>query len=123
MPATTTTCQRWRLEIPGWRPALLNELLGRHPMSVARRKAHDRRILGRALVAYGVPRATGPRGVHLEITGRFGVFPDPDSPWKSLLDALVRCGALVDDSAEFCHWTPATFRRGAPGTVIELRDL
>ena len=53
----------WRLEIPGWRPALLNELLGRHPMSVAPRKAHDRRILGRALIAYGVPRATGPRGV------------------------------------------------------------
>jgi hypothetical protein len=50
---------------------------------------------------------------------------DPDSQFKSLCDALVHAGALVDDNRQHVELAPVTFLRNpaAWGTVIRLEDL
>ncbi len=112
----------YRLMVPGWRPTLANELRCHH-MVAARKKARDREQIARAMLVYGVPRATGPRHVRVTITGRYARFPDPDAPWKALMDALTTAGAIVDDSAEWCRWEWPVYRRGPKGTAIELEDI
>jgi hypothetical protein len=112
----------WRLEIPGWRPALANELRG-HPMKAARLKRRDADQVIRARVAYGVPKARGLRRVLFIISGRYSRFPDPDGPLKSGLDALKRAELIVDDSAEWCEWQVPKFERGPKGTLILLQDI
>lgn len=114
---------KWVLTIPGWSPVLVNNLIGQHPMVVHRRKRRDREMVARAMLVYGVPRATGLRRVRFTITGRYGQFPDPDACLKSGLDALVRAGAIVDDSARWCEWSIPIYRRGSQETVIELEDV
>lgn len=113
----------YRVEIPGWRPASLNRLLKGHWGKAARRKARDRKVVAMALLAHGVRPATTPRRVGLVLRETHGAWPDPDNVWKSLLDALVRNGALVDDSAKWCELTQPVFERGARSTVIVLEDL
>ena len=54
----------YTLEIPGWRPALSNELRC-HWRKAARLKAADTRMVWQAMVAHGVPRATGKRRVSI----------------------------------------------------------
>jgi hypothetical protein len=49
---------------------------------------------------------------------------DPDGIWKSLCDALVAAGLLVDDSARWCELGSFTQTRGAAkATRIVLTDL
>jgi hypothetical protein len=49
---------------------------------------------------------------------------DPFSYAKSLNDALVRCGMLVDDSSEFVEWGGTVYSRGKEGsTTIVLEEL
>lgn len=113
---------RYTLDIPGWRPALLNELLG-HPLKAHRLKKRDAEQLWKARLAYGVPVAETPRRVSFTITDRFrGGLPDPDAPLKSLLDGLKRSGLIRDDSAAWCRWDAPVFNRGSKGTVIVLED-
>lgn len=114
---------KWVLTIPGWSPVLVNDLIGRHPMVIHRRKRRDREMIARAMLVYRVPRATGPRRVRFAITGRYGRLPDPDACLKSGLDALTYTGAIVDDSAEWCEWSIPTYERGRKATVIELEDI
>jgi hypothetical protein len=113
----------YRMDIPGWRPALINDLVGRHPMAIHKRKGRDLKQVATACLVFGVPKATTRRRVRLTISGRYGRFPDDDSPFKSVLDALVRCGALVDDSREWCECDEPRFVRGPRFTVIELEDI
>lgn len=115
----TTT---YTLEVPGWRPTLDNELKG-HPLQAHRRKRKDADMIAVAALAYGVPAARGKRRVGLSIRGRFGRFPDPLAPWKSLLDALVTAGLLVDDAAAWCEVTPVVYSRGERRTIITLEDV
>lgn len=112
----------YRLEIPGWRPALANELMGDHRRAARLKRADVAQVLA-ACLAFGVPPATGKRRVGFTISGRYSTFPDPDAPLKSGLDALKRAGAIVDDSAEWCEWSIPTFARGPKGTVITLEDV
>ena len=123
---TQRAYQQLRQELHGEKRvsfALLNELIGRHPGTVARRKRRDAEMVARAALCYRVPRAAGPRRVGLTISGRYGTFPDPVGVWKSLLDALARSGLIVDDAAEWCRCERPVFLRGPRFTVIELTDL
>lgn len=114
----------WTLEIPGWAPCRLNQLLG-HWGTASRLKAKDRETIGTACKVYQVPPATGKRLVYLHL-----VFPkgmragDPDSYQKSVHDALVHAGALKNDSHLWCDFRPPTFSRGEEKrTFITLQDL
>jgi hypothetical protein len=115
----------YRLEICGWTPTLVNELLHAHPMRAATLKRSDRDLVrGYAFVA-GIPAALGKRRVSVELHGwPRGRLPDPDAVWKSLLDALVAAGLLVDDSARWCEPVPPTFVRSPRRrTVVTLESV
>lgn len=112
------------LMVPGWMPVPLNQLLGsKHKRS--RLKGQDRDVLGRAFLLYGKPLAGLKRRVSLHVVlpkGRRA--PDPDALWKSCLDALVYCGALVNDSSRWCTPERPTFSRGeALCSFITLEDV
>jgi hypothetical protein len=115
---------RHLITIPGWRPATVNQLL-RTVRGRIRYKKLDRALI----TAYGrlaaVPPATVRRRVSAHITlGPGQKAADPDAYWKSLLDALVQAGMLVDDDAEGVEFGPVTFGRGPSwGTAIALEDL
>lgn len=113
-----------RIEVPGWRPATVNELTkrSRHWGAAARLKRRDRRVVAWHAALAGTPRATARRRVSLSIRQPRG-RPDPDGLWKSVLDALVAAGLLVDDSARYCEMGPAAVAPGPLGTTIELEDL
>jgi hypothetical protein len=112
------------LTIPNWQPATVNQLLvgvrGR-----IRLKKQDRELVGWYARAAGIPRATTPRRVSLRITlGPRQRAADPDAHWKSLLDALVCAGLLVDDSRKWVQLGAVVFERGpARSTAIVLEDV
>lgn len=113
-----------RLFIPDWRPARLNTILG-HWAKAGRIKKKDREIVGVYFHLEEIPKATGKRRVSLEIVlkGR-QKQTDPDAYWKSLLDSLTACGAIVDDSEAYVELAGTTYRNGEPcGTTIIMADL
>ena len=69
----------------------------------------------------GAPARTTKRRVRLEFFGP-GRLPDPDNLLKSCLDAMVKCGMLVDDSVKWCECS-ATCVRGPLRTLITLEDV
>lgn len=112
------------LIVDGWQPARLNDLLG-HWSRRARLKRADRDVIAAYARLAGVPSARGRRRVSLLITlAPRQRAPDPDSLWKSTLDALVRCGLLLDDDRFGVELGPVTFDRGpARQTAITLEDV
>jgi hypothetical protein len=112
------------LTIEGWHPCRLNELLGCWQRR-ARLKRADRQLVTGYAVMQRIPRATGKRRVSLLLTlapGQRGA--DPDAYWKSLLDALVHAGLLLDDSRQAVELGPVRFARGpAAATEITLADM
>lgn len=114
----------WTLTIPGWHPTPLNDLVGAHRMKAHRLKSADaRRVADEAELAK-IPRAFGKRRVRLRIVlGRGQRGCDGDAYWKSLLDALVACHRLYDDSRQWCELTAVEFDRGKKATVIVLEDI
>lgn len=115
----------YEVEVRGWHPARLNELVSMHWAKAGRRKYLDACTIGRELRRAGVPRAGGKRRVALVIVlGPRGRGGDGDAYWKSSLDGLKRCGALVDDNRHFCELTPLRYeRQGEASTRIILEDL
>jgi hypothetical protein len=72
-----------------------------------------------------IPHAAGRRRVSLLLT-----YPparrrhDPDAFWKAVLDGLVCCGLLVNDSARWVALGPVEYARGEhESTEIILEDL
>jgi Holliday junction resolvase RusA-like endonuclease len=113
-----------RLAIPNWIPATLNQWDGRHWSVRARLKKADRDLVAWYAREQEIPKATGKRRVSLEIVlGPRGRKSDPDAYWKSVLDALVSCQALLDDSAKWVELGQVTFSRGPRGSAITLEDL
>lgn len=112
------------LDIPGWLPCRLNQLLG-HWSTRHRLKKADRETVGLYARQAGIPRARGKRRVSLVLT----LAPrqraaDPDAWWKSVLDALTACGLLVDDNRQGCELGSVTFQRGRQkATTIILEDV
>ena len=114
----------WCLHIPGWHPTPLNELMGSHAKA-GRLKAKDREIVSRAVLGYGVAKATAKRRVSLMV-----VYPpgqrmhDPDAFYKSALDALVATGALHNDSRKWVEWDRPELARGEVlRTFITIQDV
>jgi len=118
------TCHTIR--IPRWKPVLTNTLMGNHWAKAAKLKKADMQMVSAYCLQAGIPRAKGKRRVELvvEIAGR-GRTPDPDSMWKSLLDALKQAGMLVDDSGKWCEIVPPQIIRKAKetATTIQLTEL
>lgn len=113
-----------KVQIPLWHPARLNQWDGAHWAVRAQLKADDREMVGIFCQQVGVPHAKKKRRVSLHII----LAPrqraaDPDAWWKSLLDALVACGALLDDSPRWVELGPVTYERGMrKATAITLED-
>lgn len=86
-------------------------------------KASDKQMI--AVYGLKVPKATGKRRVSLIWTlGKGGKRVDEDNTQKSILDALVACGLLRDDSAKWLEWGGVTFNRAATKALtIILEDL
>lgn len=113
------------ITIPNWTPTPLNKLLGSHWRKASRMKQADAQMIG----VYGhkakVPKASVRRCVGLIITLPKGKRAcDPDAYWKSLNDALVKLGYLVNDSHKWVEIEPVKFERGMVlSTTITLTDI
>lgn len=111
------------IKINGWHPTRLNKLLGDWRRS-SRLKKSDRDNIALEMRRHGVVPATGCRRVRLEIVlGPRQRGGDPDAYWKSLLDGLKACGAIVDDRPGCVELGEVTYSRGAKGCVIILADV
>lgn len=112
--------------IPGWRPARTNQLLGGGHWSHAYKlKQRDKKWVETFAWFCKTPLAQGKRRVSLRITlaGR-DKAADPDAYWKSLLDALVACGQLMNDSGWWCELGTVEHVKGeARQTEIILEDV
>lgn len=116
----------FKIEIPYWHPITLNKLLSNWQRAARLKKSDKEIVWGYAWpVLCREGKCKTRRRVDLVIT----VIPkqrcpDKDSYWKSALDALVACGALVDDSPKWCEPGTVTFERGPrKKTVIILEDI
>jgi hypothetical protein len=120
--ACRMTC--FTLEIPRWRPALLNELM--HSVrDKIRLKKRDRDMVCAYAWQAKFPPAGGKRRVSLHVTLGKGMREfDYDAPWKSLNDALKHAKLIVDDSCKYVEQGPVTFSRDREkwGTRITLLD-
>lgn len=116
--------ERWFVRIDGWHPATLNSLMHCHWATRNRMKKHDAALIAASVLGADVPKAESRRRVSLEIVlGPRQRGADSDAYWKSVLDALVKCGALHNDNKEWCELGEVTYRRGErPGTVICLEN-
>ena len=70
-----------------------------------------------------IPKAEKKRRVELIIELSKGQRAcDPDAYFKSLGDALVNAGLLVNDSHKWVEWMPVKFVRGKKSTTVRLYD-
>ena len=111
--------------IPKWRPTRLNEILRMGPFTRSKRKKSDAGLI--AHYSRGVTRAIGKRRVSLTIVLKpRGQEGDDDGLWKFLLDGLVKCGALLEDSRQFVEMGGIEYQRGTEktwGTTVTLEDV
>lgn len=112
------------ITIPNWHPARLNQFAGRHWSVGHRLKFQDRSMVMVYAKLHNTKLATVKRRVSLVIVLEPGKRrPDADAYWKSLLDALVSCGQLVDDGPKWCEIGSVTYERGERGSRIILEDM
>ena len=121
----TKHIQAWTVVIDQWHPTPLNRLLSCHWATRAKRKRIDYKVIADYCGFCGVTTATGRRRVYLSlIMAPKQRSPDPDSLWKVVLDGLVKCGALRNDSHLWCELMPVLFLRGATKqTRIGIEDI
>ena len=115
----------YTLDIPRWRPALLNEL-----MRSVKNKIHLKKLDREMVCAYAwqakIPRATGKRRVSLHVTLGKGMREfDVDAWQKSGLDAMKHAGLIADDSSKFVEIGMLTFSRNwiKWGTRLTIEDV
>lgn len=116
---------RQQLTFTGWQPCKLNTLINLHWAERGRRKVADYQVVATTAFQQGLTRANGKRRVSLIIRHRKGVKPvDPDSYWKVIADALVKCGLLKDDSGEWMESGSVSYEVAKEkGLVVVLEDL
>ncbi len=112
----------WEIIIPNFLPVSLNVLMRTHWA----KRGKARKELTDFLAVYGrdVPKATGKRRVTIKLTrsGR-GRLRDADGIPKLILDGLVCCGLLVDDSQKWCECTASYEHGDKRETRILLEDM
>jgi hypothetical protein len=120
----------YRIWIPAWRPPATREWVGRHWSVLHRLKRQTADLLALYRLAEPrVPDATGPRKVRLAVRLAPGQRRhDADAFDKVLLDSLVTCGLLLDDSGRgLVGRVGLSFSRarspGEVGTLITLTDV
>lgn len=112
------------INIPHWIPTSVNKLMSNHWASANRIKKADAQMIAVYAHKQGIPRAEGKRSVQTILTYHRGRACDPDNIQKSLNDALVKCGLLVDDSHIWLETKPVIIKRGkAKHTTIILEDI
>jgi hypothetical protein len=112
----------YSIHISNWHPTPVNKIINSYWSIAHRLKKADKAMV----YFYGkdIPKAEGKRSVKLLITlgkGQHGC--DPDAYNKSLLDALVYCGLLKNDSKELVELQPVEFKRGEKATTIVLEEI
>ena len=114
---------RWLVRVANWCPASDN-VRARGLKAWMRAKKRDRQVIRDWLVDYGrIPPATGPRRLRVLIEKK-GPLPDPSNLNKSLRDALVSCGLLIDDDAARLEGSePKVARAKDTSTLILLEDI
>lgn len=112
----------WTIHLDG-HTATVNQLM-RTVIGKIRLTKRDRRWVYAACLSARVPTAERKRRVTLLVTLRPRQrAADPDAYWKSLLDALVCCGALVNDSRKWVELAPVEYTRGRrPAMTVTLED-
>jgi Holliday junction resolvase RusA-like endonuclease len=112
------------LTIPNWYPVSLNEMAGYHWSVKARLKRQDVDMIAGYAMQAGLRKASCKRYVRIYFHGwHRGRRPDPDNLLKSLLDAMVQAGLLVDDSLTWCEWErPEIIQSTVKQTVITISD-
>src|SRR5262245_29869941 len=94
------------LVIPRWHPATMNQML-RSVRTRMRLKKRDREMIWAYAMKQHIAKAEGLRRVQLSILLRPGKLPaDADAYWKSLLDALVQAGLLLNDTIAAVELAP-----------------
>lgn len=114
----------WTFRVPDWCPTPLNKILyGKHWTTGAKHKKSDAEIV--AHYGRSVPKASQKRAVSLHVVFPPGKrMPDVDAYAKSLLDCLVHCGLLVNDSAAWCVLNPVAYSRGqALVSFVTVEDV
>jgi len=116
----------YRVVVPNWRPATLDDIYARTIKRRIATKRNDRDLIAYYFGPHGadVPKATTRRRVWMEIQRPRGCFPDPDNLWKSLLDALAILDYLIDDAKEAYAKEEPIYKRGPVfQTTIVLEDM
>ena len=130
LPTGPTYC----LWLPG-HTTPLNELMG-HPMKRAKLKRRDREFVATWARASRIPTAKMAIHAHaltpdqkrrvslLVILAPGQRGPDKDCWHKSLCDALVHAGLIVDDSPRWCELGPVEYARGEQAAmIVRLEDV
>ncbi len=113
----------WRVTVPNWLPCRTNELMSATPKKRHRLRRADDAMVATYCRMAEVPKATGPRIISLEITLAPKQRADRDCFWKSVLDSLVNCQALLDDRSDYCRTGEVTVIRGRERcTVIVIEE-
>lgn len=119
----------WSLTLP-MIPDSMNVRERRHFRARSKELEQITTAIGTLASEQGIPHARGRRAVTVTIHKgkRSRVTDDPanrDSRAKSLLDAMVKLGLLVDDSDKWLDWghVHEGERLDEKCTVIELRDV
>lgn len=110
--------------IPKWRHASLNQLMSCHWREKARLKKRDKNIVH--YYTRKIPKATGKRRIDIHTVLRKHAHErDVDGEYKSILDALVHAGMLIDDNRAGVEIGEATYSRDHDnwGVEIKLTDI
>jgi hypothetical protein len=114
------------ISIPDFLPTTVNDLLRIHWAARNRLLKEEAQLVAVYARLHAVPPASCRRRVTIAFRapgGRGRKVGDPEARYKGLLDALVKCGCLVDDSDRWCDLLPRVRERGAVRTLIVLEDL
>lgn len=115
------------LTIPHWMPTSDNKLNGTNRFLAAKLKRDDATIVWGYMMEDRIPTALGKRKVEVLLMCKpRGRKPDPTNCAKSLLDAMVKCRLLIDDSQDWCEYITPKVERGTEqvwGTRITITDI
>jgi len=104
---------RQTIRINDWMPTPLNRFTNQHWSKRKKAKDHDSETVALNCHEHGITPATRKLRVIVTVVLPKGKRAcDPDAIQKSLGDALVKCGALKNDSHKWVEWAPVEFVRG-----------